>query len=126
MGLRGWFERFLGPAMRPATALVLASTLVALLPSGASAADVQVVVVQPTDQLAWRYDPANLTVTTGTTVTWVNQGTAPITVTSPDGLFDSEQILPNASFSATFYAPGTYRYFCVPYPHMKGTILVTP
>ena len=126
MGLRGWFERFLGPWTRTAAALVLASTLFALLSSGATAAEIQVVVVQPPDQLAWRYDPANLTITTGTTVTWVNQGSTPVTVTSPDGLFDSEQILPSASFSATFYTPGTYRYFCVPYPHMKGTILVTP
>src|SRR5215216_2789082 len=126
MGLRGWFGRFLGPATRPVAALVLAAILFALLSSGATAAEIQVVVVQPSDQLAWRYDPAHLTVSTGTTVTWVNQGTTPVTVTSPDGLFDSEQILPSASFSATFFTPGTYRYFCVPYPHMKGTILVTP
>lgn len=126
MGLRGWFERLLGPVARTASALTLACALFALLSSGVTAAEIQVVVMQPTDQIAWRYDPANLTVTRGTTVTWINQGTTTVTVTSPDGLFDSEQIPPNASFSATFYAPGTYRYFCVPYPHMKGTVVVTP
>lgn len=126
MGLRGWFERLLGPVTRTASALALAFAFFVLLSSGATAAEVQVVVVQPADQLAWRFDPANLTISTGTTVTWVNQGTTPVTVTSPDGLFDSEQIGPNASFSATFYTPGTFRYFCVPYPHMKGTVVVTP
>ena len=62
--------------------------------------------------------------TAGSTVTWVNNGSTAVTVTSPDGLFDSETIAAGGSFSYTFDTPGTFRYFCVPYPHMKGVITV--
>ncbi len=95
------------------------------LGAASAATDVQVVVLQPSDLLSWRYDPAELTIPAGTTVTWVNHGGEPITVTSPDALFDSEDIAPGASFSLFFNTPGTYRYFCVSYPHMKGAVVVT-
>ncbi|HYU19760.1 MAG TPA: cupredoxin family copper-binding protein [Chloroflexota bacterium] len=106
-------------------AILLAAGLLVLEAGSASAADVQVTIVQPADPLSWRYEPASLTVPVGSTVTWTNQGSMPVTVTSPDGLFDSELLAPGASFSVTFDTPGTFRYFCVPYPHMKGTVIVT-
>ena len=84
----------------------------------------QVVIVQPSDELSWRFDPTTVKVGVGTTVTWVNQGSVPMTVTSSDGLFDSDLIPPGGSFTATFDTPGTFRYFCVPYPHMKGVVVV--
>lgn len=95
----------------------------------ALAADGQVVIVQPSDQpadqLSWRYDPATITVSSGASVTWVNQGTVPMTVTSSDALFDSGELAPGGSYTATFDTPGTFRYFCVTYPHMKGVVVVT-
>ena len=122
-------SRPLGHAARMLAALVLA---LACFASGAlgvgaasAASEVQVIVLQPNDLLSWRYDPAEITIPAGTTVTWVNQGSTPVTVTSPDGLFDSDQVLPGASFSLVFDTPGTFRYFCVPYPHMKGAVVVT-
>ena len=111
---------------RACSALLVALALMAFGPGGALAAEVQVVVVQPSDPLAWHYEPASLHAPIGTTVTWVNQGTVPITVTSPDGLFDSELLPPGTSFSVTFDSAGTFRYFCVPYPHMKGIVVVGP
>lgn len=110
---------------RASCALVLAFALLALGTGSTFAADAQVIVVQPADSMTLAYDPATVTVTAGSTITWVNQSAAPVTVTSPDGLFDSEQIAPGASFSARFDTPGTYRYFCVQYPHMKGVVVVT-
>jgi plastocyanin len=91
----------------------------------ASAAEVKVSIVQPSDTDDWRYDPSSAMVPVGTTVTWVNEGNTPVTVTSADGLFESDTLDPGDSFSVTFDAPGTFRYFCVPYPHMKGKIEVT-
>jgi plastocyanin len=91
----------------------------------ASASDVRISIVQPSDTDDWRYDPSSTTVPVGTTVTWVNEGNTPVTVTSADGLFESDTFGPGESFSVTFDAPGTFRYFCVPYPHMKGKIEVT-
>lgn len=106
--------------------LVLTLAILVSLPSVVLAADSQVTIVQPSDPMSLRYDPSSLTVTAGTTVTWVNNGSTSITITSPDGLFDSESVGAGGSFSYTFDTPGTYRYFCVPYPHMKGVITVSP
>ena len=117
--------RSLIPGKLLGAALLALALLAASLGSAFAAQEAQVIIVQPGDQLSWRYEPASLTVAAWTTVTWVNQGSTPVTVTSPDGLFDSDQIPPGGSFSLTFDTPGTFRYFCVPYPHMKGTVVVT-
>jgi plastocyanin len=118
--------RLLRATWRGCAALALGLVILVGLPSDALAADAQVSVVQPSDTMSWRYDPASLTISVGSTVTWTNNGSTAVTVTSPDGLFDSESLGPGASFSYTFDTPGTFRYFCVPYPHMKGVITVSP
>jgi plastocyanin len=117
--------RLLGVTRRSVGALVLVLVVLAGLTSDVLAADTQVSIVQPSDTMSLRYDPTTLNVTVGSTVTWVNNGATAVTVTSPDGLFDSESIAPGDTFSYTFDTPGTYRYFCVPFPHMKGVIVVT-
>lgn len=116
--------RLLSARWRECAALAVALVMLLGASHDVLAADAQVVAVQPSDVISWRYEPSMLTVSTGTTVTWVNQGAVPVTVTSPDGLFDSDTIGPGASFSYTFDTPGTFRYFCVPYPHMKGVVVV--
>jgi plastocyanin len=72
----------------------------------------------------WRYDPATLTVDPGTRVTWLNTGRGSHTVTSPEGLFDSGFLDSGKDWAYEFEAPGVYNYFCVPYPWMKGTVIV--
>ncbi len=114
-----------GLATRLFAAHLLAFALIMGATGLAAAADVQVAIVQPGDQESWRYEPPTLTIAVGTTITWVNEGSTAVTVTSPDLLFDSGDIPPGGSFRMTFEAPGTFRYFCVPYPNMKGTIVVT-
>jgi plastocyanin len=118
--------RLLSATWRGYAALVLSLAILVSLPSDALAGDSQVTIVQPSDTMSLRYDPSSMTVSVGTTVTWVNNGSTAITVTSPDGLFDSESVAAGASFSYTFDTPGKFRYFCVPYPHMKGVIVVSP
>jgi plastocyanin len=118
--------RLLSAGGRGCAALALGLAILVGLPSDAHAADAQVSVVQPSDTMSWRYDPTSLSVSVGTTVTWTNNGSTTVTVTSADGLFDYETLGPGGSFSYTFDTPGTFRYFCVPYPHMKGVITVTP
>jgi plastocyanin len=76
------------------------------------------------------FQPAQLQVVAGTTVTWTNQDSVPHTVTagtrnSPSGLFDSGNVDPGGTFSFTFTDPGTYDYFCSIHPNMDGTITVT-
>jgi len=90
------------------------------------------------------YNPAQLTITAGTTVTWINQDTVGHTVTegTPDSpkspsqrLFDSSHgtdganvvtIPPGKSYSFTFTTPGEYDYYCIPHPFMRGHITVLP
>jgi plastocyanin len=71
------------------------------------------------------YSPASLTVAAGTTVTWVNRGTAMHSVTTNDALFHSGLLSPGQSFSYTFGTPGRYPYLCAIHPAMIGTIVVT-
>lgn len=59
-----------------------------------------------------RFEPNALTVTVGTTVTWVNKGRNWHTVSAFDGSFASEQISPGQSFSHQFTKPGAYQYLC--------------
>jgi plastocyanin len=90
----------------------------------ALAAEAQVTVSDAGENNA-KFEPGTVTVATGGTVTWTNQSSVAVTVTSADGLFDSEEIPPGGSFSQTFDSPGRFRYFCVPLPSMKGTVVVT-
>ena len=76
------------------------------------------------------FSPASLTVSAGTTVTWLNKDPYAHTVTSgtpgsPDGKFDSGIINGNGSYSYTFATKGTYNYYCkIHAPNMVGTITV--
>jgi plastocyanin len=74
--------------------------------------------------VTWRYQPATITVDEDTELTWLNTGRGYHTVTSPEGLFDSGFLESGEDWSYEFEAPGVYNYFCVPYPWMKGTVIV--
>jgi plastocyanin len=72
------------------------------------------------------FDPADITVEPGTTVMWVNEGTHPHTVTSDDGQFDSETLMPGDSFMVTFSGSGTLTYHCEIHPDvMMGSVTVS-
>jgi plastocyanin len=70
------------------------------------------------------FAPANLTVTVGSVVRWVNSGTLPHTATAA-GQFDSGILMAGDTWSRTFTAPGTFNYVCTLHPEMIGTIVVT-
>jgi len=118
--------RLLGAIWRAGAALALGLAIIVSLPGDVLAVDAQVSVTQPSDTMSQRYDPTSVTISAGGTVTWTNTGSTTVTVTSADGLFDYETLAPGTSFSYTFDTPGTFRYFCVPYPHMKGVVVVSP
>lgn len=58
------------------------------------------------------FDPAQLDVDEGTTVTWTNNGEAPHTVTASDGSFESGNLDPGQTFSYTFDEAGEFSYVC--------------
>ena len=102
-------------------------SLVALLVFAPSAwAQGQEVTVRMEDNF---FEPANITVEPGTTVTWVQSGNNSHTTTSYDGLWDSGMIEGGSggTFSFTFEEPGTYDYFCIPHESlgMIGSVTVT-
>lgn len=75
--------------------------------------------------------PATVSISTGSTVVWMNDDTAAHTVTSgsptsgPDGIFDSSLVMVEASFEVTFDDAGSYDYFCMVHPWMIGTVNVS-
>ena len=70
------------------------------------------------------FDPAQLDIAPGTTVTWVNNDDEAHTVTADDGLFDSGRLAPGDSYSVWFDGSGTVAYHCEPHPHMTGSVVV--
>jgi plastocyanin len=70
------------------------------------------------------FNPSTLTVSNGTTVTWINNDNVDHTVTAEGGLFDSGTLTKGENFTYTFTEPGTYSYSCSIHPSMKGTIIV--
>ena len=70
------------------------------------------------------YDPYELTVKVGTTVTWVNDDETSHTATAIDGSFDSGYLEKGESWSYTFDTAGEYDYLCTPHPWMKGRVIV--
>jgi LPXTG-motif cell wall-anchored protein len=75
------------------------------------------------------FSPAQITVAPGTTVTWVNEGEAPHTVTSTDGKeLDSATLQPGDTYSFTFKeddAGETYAYQCTIHPEMTASVDVS-
>lgn len=97
--------------------------------------------VTMTDMLV--YEPATVTIKVGETVEWINGSFVVHTVTAdkkeanfpksvllPDGAdpFDSNNVLPDATYRHIFTVPGTYRYFCKPHEStgMIGEVIVEP
>lgn len=83
---------------------------------------------------ATAYDPLDLEVRVGTTVTWTNDDSVAHTVTSgesdgttgeADGVFDSGFLDPGATFSYTFDEVGEFPYYCLPHPWMRAVVTVT-
>jgi plastocyanin len=72
------------------------------------------------------YEPAEITVTPGTTVTWVNHDEDDHTVTSTldPKVLDSGIFKQNESFEFTFDDAGTFNYICEVHDWMTGTVTV--
>ena len=71
------------------------------------------------------FDPPDLGVGVGTTVSWANADATGHTATADDGSFDCRPIAGGASMSFTFTTPGTYAYHCAIHPTMRAKVTVT-
>ncbi|MDC0638462.1 cupredoxin domain-containing protein [Nitrosopumilus sp.] len=80
------------------------------------------------------YTPSVLTIKSGTIVTMTNTDTTGVhTFTSgtvdgftpiPDGMFDSEVLMPGDAYERKFSQKGTYDYYCMLHTWMTGKIIV--
>ena len=72
------------------------------------------------------FQPAELTISVGTRVTWVNRDDVPHTATDSarPRRFDSGTLDTDGRYAHDFSQPGTYEYFCAVHPHMTGRIIV--
>jgi plastocyanin len=70
------------------------------------------------------FNPQQLTVKAGATVTWTNKDDIPHAVAAVGKQFRSKALDTGDAFSFTFTTPGSYAYFCSLHPHMTGTIVV--
>lgn len=72
----------------------------------------------------YSFSPPSITIHVGDTITWTNVGKAPHSATADNHSFDTGVLQHGQSGSHTFTTPGTYTYFCIVHPYMKGTIVV--
>jgi plastocyanin len=70
------------------------------------------------------FDPGDLTVSVGDTVTWTNDDDTDHTVTADDDSFDSDDVAGGDTFEQTFDEAGEFSYHCSIHSQMTGTITV--
>jgi len=71
------------------------------------------------------FRPGSFSIATGGSIEWSNDDGEAHTVTSTDSAFDSGIMNGGATFSQAFATPGSYPYFCLIHPEMRGTITVS-
>lgn len=118
--------------MRAYTAIAAALVAAAIVGIGGPSRSARAQTAAEVDILGNLYIPADITIPTGTVVTWVNQenqdgGTGALhTVVN---LADMTPITPNPlnpgdSFSFEYDTPGVYHYYCTLHIYMLGSITV--
>lgn len=116
---------------------VWAALLVFLaLSSPAWAADQQVTTVNNGGDEPYAYEPAEVAIQPGDTVTWVNPPGTPLSPSQdhPTACLQGEsegecpwgtfELPPGSEHSVTFPAEGTFAYACLIHPYMEGTVVV--
>ena len=66
------------------------------------------------------FDPPDVAIEPGSTITWTNNGDEPHTVTADDGSFDSGVLNPGDSYTVAFGGQGTVTYHCEIHPRDEG------
>jgi plastocyanin len=119
--------------MRNFARLLGAAMLLAILAAGCASTPTGAPATGPVSSGAisikgFAFNPAQLSVNKGATVTWTNDDGATHTVTSgvpgtPSGKFD-QRLDAGKTFTFTFTDAGTYDFFCSIHQSMKATVLV--
>jgi len=70
----------------------------------------------------FKFNPAEITIQKGETITWINEDSATHNVTGT--AINSGSLAKGQSFKQTFNDTGTFDYSCTVHPNMKGKIIV--
>lgn len=105
------------PTMSTSTTSPMSKDTMAM---GTMAMDTQKVTIQN-----FAFQPKDITVKAGTSITWTNMDTAPHTATASDGSFNTGNLTTGQSASVTFTKTGDYAYFCAVHPKMVAMVHVT-
>lgn len=87
-----------------------------------SAKTASVSILDGSSQSDYVFSPSSITVATGDTVSWTNNGAEPHDVTG-SGL-DSGTLQSGQGYSHTFTSAGDFSYICSLHPFMKGSVTV--
>ena len=96
--------------------LIVLAVAVALFASIASANTAQVLIKD------FKFQPDQITIQKGDTITWTHPGPASHTVKFADS--ESPILKNGGTYSKTFDQPGTFPYSCGIHPYMTGTVIV--
>lgn len=110
---RGWLALLTGGLL-----------LLALGPGLVVAATGAVSIIEE-DEL-YKFNPQEITINPGDTVTWTNDSDAEHTVTADDESFDHEGIGEGDTASQTFDTAGDFAYHCEIHDYMTGIVHVLP
>ena len=108
------------------TKLLIVFLVLAVLISGCTGQKTDTTPAAPNSVAinGFAFDPATLTVTKGTTVTWTNMDSAAHTVVASGNAFTSDNLNNGQSFTHTFNEAGTFEYKCGIHPSMSGKVIV--
>jgi plastocyanin len=102
-------------------ALVVACLVLLALPAAARAADTTVHI---TDAPA--FDPIDVSVTAGGSVTWINDHSFTHDAAALDDTWKTPQLDQGEEATVTFDTVGSFEYLCTLHPLMRGTVTVLP
>jgi plastocyanin len=99
----------------------VAAVLLAVCAGGVSRAATAATYTVEISQMRYGAVPDNLKA--GDTIVWANKDTVPHTVTAKDHSFDI-RISPGKQVPQTLAKAGTFAFYCVLHPTMRGTLKV--
>src|SRR5277367_915472 len=114
------FTEFRYPKYWPSLALaVLLASAVTSTPSRSASPDLHEILIS-----SFMFQPMELTIKAGASVTWTNLDEEAHSVVSDAGVFRSGALDTNEHFVYQFATPGVYHFTCSLHPRMVGTIIV--
>jgi plastocyanin len=117
--------------MKYSALFACAALVVALLGGGTQATSADTPSPAPSASPAavvrmknFAFVPQTVTIHAGQSVQWVNDDNVSHSATADDRSWNSGELDQGQSWTYTFSAAGTYKYYCDDHEFMKGTVVV--